>query len=305
MEKKIILIVGPTASGKTELSLNLSQLISSEIISADSRQIYKFLDVGTAKPTKEELKITPHHFIDIKFPDEHYSSGIFGRDARIVIDEIFARGKVPLVVGGSGLYIRALLDSFFDEPDIDIQSRLTLREQLKKKETEKLYNKLKEIDVKYAESLKPTDRNRIIRAIEIHQVTGIKMSDYFSKNRNPINHDFVTFGILWERKKLYKRIEKRTDEMLKNGLIDEVKTLKKIGYDKNLNSLQTVGYKEVFDYLDEKVNYETMCYEIKKNSRNYAKRQMTWFRADKRIKWINIDENSDFEDLTKMVLSEI
>ncbi|CUS77660.1 tRNA dimethylallyltransferase [Candidatus Kryptonium thompsonii] len=302
MERKVLAIVGPTASGKTKLSIIVAEKINGEIISADSRQIYKYMDIGTAKPSKEERERIRHHFVDELNPNEEFNAGIFGEKGREIIEDIFSSGKVPIVVGGSGLYIRALIDGFFEGPGADWELREILYNKAKKLGVDVLYEELKKVDPESAQKIHPNNLKRVIRALEIYYLTGKPISKLQKEVKPKINFTTVQIGLKWDRKKLYKRIEERVDWMINNGLIEEVKHLRELGYDKNLNSLQTVGYKEVFDYLDGLITYDQMVYLIKRNSRRYAKRQFTWFRQDKRIIWIDVDENTDFNELADRVI---
>jgi len=302
MEKKVLAIVGPTASGKTKLSLIVAERINGEIISADSRQVYKYMDIGTAKPSREEREKIKHYFIDELNPDEEFNAGIFGERGREIIEDIFSRGKVPIIVGGSGLYIKALIDGFFEGPGADWELREILYNKAKEFGKESLYEELKKIDPESAQKIHPNNLKRIIRALEVYYLTGKPISQLQKEVKPEINFNAVQIGLKWDRKKLYKRIEERVNEMLNKGLIDEVKNLRALGYDKNLNSLQTVGYKEVFNYLDGLITYDEMVYLIKRNSRRYAKRQLIWFRQDKRIIWVDVDENTDLNELADKVI---
>lgn len=302
MEKKVLAIVGPTASGKTKLSLIVAERINGEIISADSRQVYKYMDIGTAKPSREEREKIKHYFIDELNPDEEFNAGIFGERGREIIEDIFSRGKVPIIVGGSGLYIKALIDGFFEGPGSDWELREILYNRAKEFGKESLYEELKKIDPESAQKIHPNNLKRIIRALEVYYLTGKPISQLQKEVKPEINFNAVQIGLKWDRKKLYKRIEERVNEMLNKGLIDEVKNLRTLGYDKNLNSLQTVGYKEVFNYLDGLITYDEMVYLIKRNSRRYAKRQLIWFRQDKRIIWVDVDENTDLNELADKVI---
>ncbi len=302
MEKKALAIVGPTASGKTKLSLIVAEKINGEIISADSRQIYKYMDIGTAKPSIEERKRIKHYFIDELNPDEEFNAGLFGEKGREIIEDIFSRGKVPIIVGGSGLYIKSLINGFFEGPGAAWELREILYRKAKEFGNDVIYEELKRVDPASAEKIHPNNLKRVIRALEVYYITSKPMSQLQQMMKPNIGFKTIQVGLNWDRKKLYKRIEERVDEMIKNGLIEEVKKLRELGYDKNLNSLQTVGYKEVFDYLNSLISYERMIYLIKRNSRRYAKRQLTWFRQDKRIIWVDVDENTNFDELAEKVI---
>lgn len=302
MDKKVLAIVGPTGSGKTKLSLIVAEKLDGEIISADSRQVYRYMDIGTAKPSLEDRKRIKHYFIDELNPDEEFNAGVFGEKGREIIEDIFSRGKVPIVVGGSGLYIKSLIDGFFEGPGADWELREILYKKANELGKEVLYEELKKVDPISAEKIHPNNLKRVIRALEVYYITGKPISQLQQAIKPEIDFKTVQVGLNWDRKKLYKRIEQRVDEMIKAGLIDEVKKLRELGYDKNLNSLQTVGYKEVFDYLDGLISYDEMIRLIKRNSRRYAKRQLTWFRQDKRIIWLDVDEDTDFDELAEKVV---
>lgn len=291
IKKNILIIVGPTAVGKTSLSIQLAERLENvELISADSRQVYKFMNIGTAKPTGKEIAKVKHHFIDIKFPDEYYSAGRYGKDARQKIYELFQQGKIPIVVGGSGLYIRALVDGFFDKQISDTEVKNRLKLEIKKNGTSNLYDRLKQVDLVTAEKIHPNDGHRIVRALEVYELTGQSLSEFQKQKPEKANFIPIFIGLNRDRKILYQIIEQRVDLMIENNLVDEVKMLIKMGYHSQLNSLQTVGYREVFDYLENRINFDEMVALIKQRSRNYAKRQLTWFRKDKRIKWFNLDD---------------
>ncbi|APF18940.1 tRNA dimethylallyltransferase [Caldithrix abyssi DSM 13497] len=301
MKRVVHFIVGPTAIGKTFLSALLAEKIKVEIISADSRQIYRFMDIGTAKPEAEFRRRVTHHFIDICDPDEYYSAGLFGKDARAAIQDIFVRGSVPLVVGGSGFYIKALVDGIFELDAKDEKIRQQLNERLERDGLRALYDDLKKIDPVYAAKISPNDRQRILRSLEVYFVTG-KPFSYFHQQK-PEAADFkpAFWGLDMERKALYQRINERVDQMLAEGLIDEVKTLLGKGYSPQLNALKTVGYKETIAYLQNRLSYEEMVEQIKRNTRRYAKRQLTWFRADQRIQWTRVDSPETFRELAKKI----
>lgn len=304
MEKQVPIIVGPTAVGKTGLSLTLAQRIRDiEIISADSRQIYRLMNIGTAKPTPAELALAPHHFIDIKNPDEHYSAGKFGREARQTIDALLGENKKAIVVGGSGLYIRALVDGFFEKQVSDPSVKARLKQEMADKGIAFLFDKLQQIDPIAAERLHPNDGHRIVRALEVYELTDTPLSSFQQQQSQPADFEPIFIGITMEREQLYQRIEQRVDRMIEAGLVAEVEQLRFLGYHSSLNSMQTVGYREVFDYLDNNYDFNEMIRLIKQRSRNYAKRQFTWFRKDKRIRWVDIDEVHDLNELCDQIIA--
>ncbi len=291
-QKFAVAIVGPTCSGKTAISMELSKLVECEIVSADSRQVYRLIDIGTAKPTADEMSIVPHHLVDIAPLDELVSAGVYGKLARDTVAEIFARHKLPLIVGGSGLYIRAIVDGLFDAPEIDMGIREELRGRLKSEGAGKLLEELKLVDPDAAKGLVPQNYKRILRALEVYRTSGKKISTLRVERTQKPDFETIQFGIVLERNELYRRIESRVDEMIAAGLIEEVKELLRRGFDPELNSLQTVGYKESIGYVQGKLRFEDMVSLIKMNTRRYAKRQLTWFRKDPRIIWLNADGKS-------------
>lgn len=304
MEQRVVVIVGPTCSGKTKLGIELAEKLNSEIISADSRQIFKYLTIGTAKPSKKELSQVKHHFIDILDPSENYNVGLYEKDALKVIDELTAKNKLPIVVGGSGLYIKAIIDGIVDI-DSDEELREQLIEEKDKYGNEFLYNKLKQIDKKAAESMVPQNWKRVIRAIEVYHLTGKSILEIHEIQKRNLNYSFYQFGLNWERETLYKNIEKRVDDMIESGLVEEVKNILELGYDKKLNALNTVGYKEIISYLENEITLERAVELIKRNTRRFAKRQMTWFRKDKRINWIDIKSENDILSAKEQILKKI
>lgn len=303
MDKPVLIIIGPTAVGKTAISFKLANRLKNvEIISADSRQVYKYMDIGTAKPRKDELEKVNHYFIDIKLPDEYYSAGMYGRDARKKIEQLFESGKTPIVVGGSGLYIRALVDGFFEKRIADAEVRQRLKNELQQHGVTPLYERLQQVDEITAGKIHHNDGQRIVRALEVYELTGKPLSKF--QKETSVKADFIPVfvGLNRERKLLYQVVEKRVDLMIKNGLVDEVSKLKEMGFVPPLNSLRTVGYRETFEYLANKIDFSEMVRLIKQRSRNYAKRQLTWFRQDKRIKWFNLD---DYEEDTEKLIDLI
>lgn len=296
MKKKVLFIVGPTAVGKTGVSLMLAKHFEQvEIISADSRQVYKLMDIGTAKPSPSELASVKHHFIDIKFPNQYFSAGKFGREARLVIKNLIASGKTPFVVGGSGLYIRALVDGLFEKQANSDEVKKRLKSEMMEIGIEALHRRLRENDPASAEKIHPNDGHRIVRALEVFELTGQPISQFYGDHAEPPSFEPIFVGLNRPRELLYRIIEERVDLMIEQGLVDEVKRLQQAGYGSNLNSLQTVGYREVFDYFEQKFDLDEMVRLIKQRTRNYAKRQLTWFRKDERVKWFGIDEKDNIE----------
>lgn len=282
--------MGPTASGKTEVSIDLALSMNAEIISADSRQVYKHIQLATCAPTDSELSRVKHYFVNELELNMDFNAGVFAKKAKQIVTDIFKRNKNVLIVGGSGLYIKALIDGFYEE-DVDASEiRSMLNNRLKAEGREALYNELKSIDPATAFKMDPGKFRRVIRALEVYHSTGKRMSELQMNNVKP-DFDAVQAGLLLNRQLLYERINKRVNNLLKEGLLDEVEALRMKGYSyKTNNSLNTVGIKEVFQYFEGETDKDTMIENIKKNTRRYAKRQMTWFNADKRIKWVDIND---------------
>ncbi len=294
--KPLLCILGPTAVGKTELALRIAQRIEGEIVSVDSRQIYCEMDIGTAKPSAEQLKLVPHHVINCIMPDEYFSAADYQRVADIAIKEIREKGKVPMLVGGSGMYFRAVVDGLFQGPEADRSIRQRLRQQAEEIGISYLYDRLKDLDPKSAEKIHPNDLIRIIRAIEVYEKSGKRISELQQQweSKKP-RYEFIAFGLDRPRNQLYERINARVDQMIKDGLLDEARKLLK--YDRNMISMNCFGYKELFDHLEGKISLDEAIELIKQNTRRFAKRQLTWFRKDKRIVWINLSENPFPDDL--------
>jgi len=288
MLKKVLVILGPTASGKTKVSLEIADILDIEIISADSRQVYRFMDIGTAKPTPEQRKRVPHHLIDIVDPDQYFTAADYSIKAREVLKEVVSKGKEPVVVGGSGLYLRALFKGIFKGPGRDEIIRQKLKERADNYGVESLYLELKEKDPEAAQKIGPHDLVRIIRALEVYELTGKRISDLQKEGEYPPEeYTFVKIGLNLNRETLYHRIEQRVEEMIKAGLIDEVESLKKKGYDLSLAPLRTFGYKEIFQYLEGEMGLDEAKGKIKLNTQHYAKRQLTWFKKEEEIIWID------------------
>lgn len=289
---KILVLVGPTCSGKTGISIELALRLNGEIISADSRQVFKCLDIGTAKPSSLQQKMVKHHFVDELLPDQNFNAGEFGERGREVIDRILQRHRLPIVVGGSGLYVRSLIDGFFEGPGADAEFREVKEKQLKSSGIGPLLEELRQVDPKSAAVIDPTKPRRVIRALEVYQLTGRPLSSLHHEKKVRIDFHPVFFGLEWRREALYKRIEMRCEEMVTAGLLFEVEQLEQMGYDDSLNALNTVGYAEAFAYRRGTISYDEFVRLFKQNSRRYAKRQMTWFRRDARIEWISMSEQA-------------
>ena len=276
MKKNTLIVIGgPTASGKTALAIEKALEFKTEIISFDSRQFYKEMSIGTAKPTAEELSKVKHHFIDTISIEEEWNAGIYERKAIEKLNELFLENEYVVAVGGSGLYLNALLYGFDELPDKDENLRKELQEELEEKGIEFLQEKIKNLDLEYFEKGEIKNPHRLMRAIEVSTVTGKPYSSLKKSGTIERNFDYKIYGIHHEREKLYERINLRVDQMINDGLVEEVKSL--LPY-RNHNALQTVGYKEIFEYLDGKSALEEAIEKVKQNTRRYAKRQITWFK---------------------------
>jgi len=302
MPYTVPIVVGPTAIGKTTLSVMLANKLPIEVVSADSRQIYRYLDIGTAKVSEKIRQRIPHYMIDICDPDEYFSAGMYSRISRKVIDEIHQRGKIPVVVGGSGFYISALIDGIFDVEVHDENIRQELKEFEEKNGLEALYHELQKCDPEYAAKISPTDTQRIFRSLEVYRATGRNISSWHKQDSEPAKFKPVMFGITMEREDLYNRIGRRVREMFEQGLMDEAQKLIHMGYRPGMNALNTVGYKEIFEYLAGEITSEQMIYLIQRNSRRYAKRQLTWFRKDERIMWHLKQDDNDFRKIINNIV---
>jgi len=290
--RRVLAIVGPTASGKTGLSVEIAKRLNGEIISADSRQVYKYVNIATACPSETQLREVKHYFINELEPEENFNAGEFGKKGRALIEKIFSENKLPVITGGSGLYIRSLIDGLFEDVIESKEARSELYEKLEKYGERFLYDELKKVDEETYKKIPKGKIRRVIRALEVYYASGEKISQLHKKETD-VYFETIQIGLLLERKFLYERINKRADIMLESGLLDEVKKLKEMGFNyRECNSLNTVGIKEVYKYFEGEYDLEEMKRLIKQNSRRYAKRQMTWFRKDKRIHWINVNEES-------------
>ena len=305
MKSKVIVIAGPTASGKTALSIELAKKINGEIISCDSMQIYKEMDIGTAKVTKEEMQGIKHYLIDIIPPTERYTVSNFKKDSEAAIEAILEKGKVPIVVGGTGLYVNSLI---YGIEYADMEFDLKYREELMKRaETEEglkeIYKEACKIDEKAMEKISFNDKKRIVRVLEIYKATGKTKTELeiLSKEKG-VKYDFKKFAINMDREILYDRINRRVDIMLEQGLIEEVKNIYE-KYDEYPTAMQALGYKEVVEYLEEKISYEEMVEKIKQETRRYAKRQLTWFRKNNDYIWL--DSNNGVQNNVNIILEEI
>lgn len=300
----IVIIVGPTAIGKTDISIATAKALNGEIISADSAQVYKYMDIGTAKISTEEMHGVKHHMIDEVTPDQSFSVANFRDRADKYIHEIIGKGKLPIIVGGTGLYVNALLNNLdFTRSVGDEDFRERMQEIADNKGNEYLYEMLKDIDIESYQRLHANDVRRVIRALEVYEFTGKTISYFQEESKKiPPRYNCAYIGLTMDRQKIYERIEQRVDAMIEKGLIEEVKTLLNMGYSRDLVSMQALGYKEIVRYLEGEISLEESIFILKRDSRHYAKRQLTWFRRDERIKWFNIDEYQDRVNLVKNII---
>ncbi|AIF43681.1 tRNA (adenosine(37)-N6)-dimethylallyltransferase MiaA [Virgibacillus sp. SK37] len=301
MKKTVIAIVGPTAVGKTKLSIEIAKRFDAEIISGDSMQVYRGMDIGTAKIEEREMEAIPHHLIDIKEPNEAYSAADFKNHVQACIESIGAIGKLPIIVGGSGLYIQAALFDYNFSP-ARRDERITKRLENERAELgiKHLYDRLRAIDPEQAEKIHPNNYRRVIRALEIYEITGLKMSQLQKEQTVESPYNVIFIGLEMERELLYNRINQRVDKMINDGLVEEVRSLYEKGYEA-CGSMKAIGYKEMIPYIQGKQPFEEAVENLKRNSRRYAKRQYTWFRNKMNIRWYSINPNTYHEVFTKIL----
>ena len=308
MKKPLIILTGPTAVGKTKASIGLAKALNGEIISADSMQVYKHMDIGSAKIRPEEMQGIKHYLIDELEPDEEFHVVRFQEMAKKAMEEIYAKNKIPIVVGGTGFYIQALLNDIdFTESNENTAYREELEQLASEKGAEYLHAMLQDVDPKSAETIHANNVKRVIRALEFYKQTGEKISEHNEQERAKSSpYDFCYFVLTDDREKLYERINLRIDQMLEEGLIDEVKALKEKGYTKDMVSMQGLGYKEILDYLNGECNLEEAIYILKRDTRHFAKRQLTWFRRERDVIWIPKNEfEYDEEKILEVMLENI
>jgi tRNA dimethylallyltransferase len=303
---KVIVICGPTGIGKTAVGIELAEKLGGEIISADSMQIYRHMDIGTAKPTPEELTQIAHHMIDIVDPDEDYDAVQFSKQARDRIAEIVNRGRIPFIVGGTGLYIKALLHGLFESKPVDPQIRNRLKQEAEENGSDFLFERLKKVDPAAAGRIHPNDSYRIIRALETIESSGKTISEYHQ------NHDFaddpfsaLQIGLQLDRQNLYARIDNRVELMIAAGLVEEVTKLLEMGYPAELKSMQSIGYRHVVEFLKENLSWDECVRTLQRDTRRFAKRQFTWFGADPAISWHTPAQLKDIVSLVRKFLSPI
>ncbi len=295
-QRPLVILTGPTAVGKSALSIAVAKAIGGEIISADSMQVYRHMDIGSAKIRPEEMAGVPHHLIDVLEPTEAFNVVVFQELAKQALAEIYGRGNIPIVVGGTGFYIQALLyDIDFTENDEDTALRRSLEELARREGAEALYERLRAVDPVSCESIHAHNVKRVIRAIEFYEKTGKRISEHNKEQRENISpYRFAYFVLNDEREKIYQNIDRRVDQMMAQGLVEEVQALREMGCHKGMVSMQGLGYKEILSYLEGEITLEEAVYLIKRDTRHFAKRQLTWFRREKEVIWVqknDIDQN--------------
>ena len=294
MEARLLCLLGPTAIGKTGIAIQLAQRLNAEIVSVDSRQIYRQMDIGTAKPTAEEQQAARHHLIDCVDISQPFSVADYQSLADTAISDIQNRGKQVLLVGGAGLYFRAIVDGLFEGPGADPSLRERLEREAAQRGVDVLHERLRACDPVAADRIHPNNIVRVIRALEVYELTGIPMSEHQQQwHPEKQRYPFIAFGLTMPRALLYRRIEQRVDVMLANGLIAEVESLLAAGYARETVALQSFGYRELITYLDGECTYLEAVQQLKRNTRRFAKRQLTWFRKDTRVEWIDRESTPD------------
>ncbi|MDX5346299.1 MAG: tRNA (adenosine(37)-N6)-dimethylallyltransferase MiaA [Hymenobacteraceae bacterium] len=295
----LVVIAGPTAVGKTALCVQLARYFNTDVVSTDSRQFFREMAIGTAKPTPEEQEGITHHFINSHTITEEYSAGMFEAEALALLDRLFQKHQVVIAAGGSGLYVRALTEGMDEIPDTDPAIREQLSKQLEEQGLELLLEKLKQLDPEYYEQVDKANPQRVVRALEVCMATGAPYSSFRKQEQRERPFSMIKIGLTRDREELYQRINLRVDQMLEAGLLEEVKQLYPY---KNHNALQTVGYKEIFDYLDGAYDWEEAVRLLKRNTRRYAKRQLTWFNKDKAYKWFHPNQ---FKEIVQYIEEQI
>ncbi len=307
MKRPLIILTGPTAVGKTALSIALAKALDGEIISADSMQVYRHMDIGSAKVTREEMEGVPHHLIDVLEPTEEFNVTCFQALAKEALEEIYGRGHVPIVAGGTGFYIQALLyDIDFKDNDEGQALRRELEKLGEEKGNQHLHEILQEIDPESARAIHANNRKRVIRAIEYYRLTGQKISEHNEQERAKKSpYQFFYYVLTCDRARLYERIDQRIDQMLAAGLLEEVKALRAMGCRRGMVSMQGLGYKEILDYLDGACSLEEAIYILKRDTRHFAKRQLTWFKRERDVRWLVLEDfGNDRERILNHILTE-
>ncbi|NLY17838.1 MAG: tRNA (adenosine(37)-N6)-dimethylallyltransferase MiaA [Clostridiaceae bacterium] len=304
--EKVVVIAGPTASGKTELAINVAKETNGEVISADSMQIYKYMNIGTAKPTEDEMQGIPHHMLDVVYPDKSFNVTLYKDMAEGIIRDIIERKKLPIIAGGTGLYINSLIYNIkFSETVSDEAFREKMNRIAVLEGPQKLHDMLKEVDPESAARIHCNNIKRVIRALEVYEFTKKPISQHQKESRNePPPYRYLVFILNMDRDELYRRIDARVDNMVSQGLTEEVKSLKEMGYSEKLTSMQGLGYKEIFRYLDNKISYEEAINIIKRDTRRYAKRQITWFKSIREAIWLPAGKGN-IEKNTKKIIEQL
>jgi tRNA dimethylallyltransferase len=304
VKRSIIVIAGPTAVGKTSISIKVATEINGEIVSCDSMQLYKHMDIGSAKPTKAQLAMVPHHLIDVIDPKESFSVARYQQMAKEAINSIFDKDKIPVITGGTGLYLNSLLyDMDFGSNQGDDSYRNTLFDIAKNLGNEALFARLRDMDPKAAERIHPNNVKRVVRAMEAVHFNGQGLADFASVNQTTKDYDAILIGLTRDRNELYQRIEERVDQLLAEGLLEEINTLKEMGFTSADIAMKGIGYKELLDYLDGIYDLTTAIDLVKKNTRHYAKRQMTWFKRYKEMQWFNLSEDKNEEQSMEKIMT--
>ncbi|RJQ48977.1 MAG: tRNA (adenosine(37)-N6)-dimethylallyltransferase MiaA [Nitrospiraceae bacterium] len=301
--KKVIILLGPTAVGKTGVSILLAKELKSEIISADSMQIYRHMDIGTAKPSAKELKEIPHHLIDILSPDQSFSAGMFREKAVKIIDDLHGRGKVPVIAGGTGLYIRSLTRGLFEGPPADWTIRERLREEEQIHGREYMYKRLQSVDPEAAAKISSNDLRRIIRALEVCLKGDRTMSELHAVSTRPEEYDYIKIGLFRDRRELYSLIEKRVDSMIESGLMEETEKLMEMRPGRT--AMQALGYREMMMVLQKEAGFDEAVRLLKKRTKMYAKRQFTWFKKEPDVAWVDITGIMDSRGIFQKVLNGV
>ncbi len=297
---RILAVVGPTAAGKTEIGITLAKETNGEVISVDSMQIYRWMDIGTAKPSPDMLSAIPHHLIDILTPDQEYNAGMFAEDADRIIQILQHAGKTPILVGGTGLYLRALINGIIDVPEISEEIRTRVRTLASEQGVLECYRQLKELDPKSAERLHPNDISRVSRALEVFWETGSSIKDFQEDHKfRQQRYEVYYVGSRWPRETLYERINRRVHLMVEQGLIAETKGLLEMGYNEHLPSMNAIGYKQSVAFLKGDISEVEMIADIQQKSRHYAKKQLTWYKKEPHIHWLK-DNHLNDEDLKEI-----
>lgn len=302
---KIIMICGPTAIGKTSVAIETAEAVGGEIVGADSMQIYRYMDIGTAKPTPEEKRRVAHHMIDIVNPDEAYDAARFSLEARASINQLLALGHVPLVAGGTGFYIKALIYGLCEAAPETVSIRIRLKEEADRCGGQHLHQRLKACDPEAATTIHPNDIFRIVRALEVYEASGMSMTEFRRRHGfSDAPYNVLKIGLSMDRQALYERIEQRIDRMIAQGLHDEVRQLLAAGYHEGLRSMQSLGYRHMMAYIRGKTDYTSAVDDLKKDTRNYAKRQLTWFRKDSQTTWFEPDQAARIISYVRAFLDE-